>query len=66
MSQHLRSKGNDREVSYAALEVACHALEKHCDKLKANDFNDLIVRNILLSVTLFNFLFINFFFVELM
>ncbi|XP_058808607.1 methyltransferase-like protein 25B isoform X2 [Phymastichus coffea] len=43
MSQHVTTRGGNNQLSYAALEVACHALEKHCDKLKTNDFYDLIV-----------------------
>ncbi|XP_014605105.1 PREDICTED: protein RRNAD1-like isoform X1 [Polistes canadensis] len=33
----------NRKLSYNALEVACHAIEKHCDKLKNNNYTDLIV-----------------------
>ncbi|XP_014204204.1 protein RRNAD1-like [Copidosoma floridanum] len=42
MSQYLL-ENNNYELSYAAMEVACHAIEKHCDKLKASDYSDLKV-----------------------
>lgn len=41
LSLYLSSKNH--KISYNALEVACHAIEKHCDKLKTNNYNDLIV-----------------------
>ncbi|XP_011869656.1 PREDICTED: protein RRNAD1-like [Vollenhovia emeryi] len=31
------------KLSYTALEVACHAIESYCDKLKTGDYEDLIV-----------------------
>ncbi|XP_001603138.1 protein RRNAD1 [Nasonia vitripennis] len=43
MSRHLRAMNENCRLSYAALEVACHAVEKHCDKLKTNNYSDLIV-----------------------
>lgn len=43
MSQYLAISNRDYQLSYAALEVACHAVEKHCDKLKTNNYNDLLV-----------------------
>ncbi|XP_076245543.1 methyltransferase-like protein 25B [Calliopsis andreniformis] len=30
-------------LTYTALEVACHAIEKYCDKLKTGNYDDLIV-----------------------
>lgn len=30
-------------LTYAALEVACHAVENYCDKLKENQYDDLKV-----------------------
>ncbi|XP_076667976.1 methyltransferase-like protein 25B [Andrena cerasifolii] len=30
-------------LNYTSLEVACHAIEKYCDKLKAGNYEDLIV-----------------------
>ncbi|XP_047367121.1 methyltransferase-like protein 25B isoform X2 [Vespa velutina] len=33
----------NHKLSYNALEIACHAIEKHCDKLKNNNYADLIV-----------------------
>ncbi|XP_031846816.1 methyltransferase-like protein 25B [Nomia melanderi] len=30
-------------LSYTSLEVACHAIEKYCDKLKTGNYEDLIV-----------------------
>lgn len=32
------------ELSYTSLEVACHAIEKYCDKLKTGNYEDLIVK----------------------
>ncbi|KAJ8678870.1 hypothetical protein QAD02_014657 [Eretmocerus hayati] len=43
MSDFLGAKRNYPALSYAALEVACHAVEKHCEKLKSKDFGDLKV-----------------------
>ncbi|XP_012277028.1 protein RRNAD1 [Orussus abietinus] len=37
------SSCSDYNISYNALEVACHALENYCDKLKEEKYNDLIV-----------------------
>ncbi|XP_043281175.1 protein RRNAD1-like isoform X2 [Venturia canescens] len=33
----------NHEFSYAALEVACHAIENHCEKLITGDYHDLLV-----------------------
>ncbi|KAK2579480.1 hypothetical protein KPH14_010794 [Odynerus spinipes] len=41
LSSYLLSRNH--KISYNALEVACHAIEKHCDKLKTNNYADLIV-----------------------
>lgn len=30
-------------LSYAALEVSCHAVENYCDKMKNSQYNDLKV-----------------------
>ncbi|XP_011494298.1 PREDICTED: protein RRNAD1-like [Ceratosolen solmsi marchali] len=43
MSQYFAIKEYNNKLSYAALEIACHALEKHCDKLKTNSYEDLKV-----------------------
>ena len=43
MSRYFTATHNNYEISYAALEVACHAIEKHCDKLKTNNYADLKV-----------------------
>jgi len=32
------------KLSYTALEVACHAIESYCDKLKTGNYEDLIVK----------------------
>jgi hypothetical protein len=45
MSQYFTIKEYNNKLSYAALEVACHALEKHCDKLKTNGCEGLKVSN---------------------
>ncbi|XP_033211699.1 protein RRNAD1 [Belonocnema kinseyi] len=42
MSQYVSTLDNN-EISFNALEVSCHAMEKHCDKLKEERFSDLIV-----------------------
>ncbi|XP_076297897.1 methyltransferase-like protein 25B [Lasioglossum baleicum] len=42
LSQYLMSH-KSHELSYTSLEVACHAIEKYCDKLKTGDYQDLIV-----------------------
>ncbi|XP_074098677.1 methyltransferase-like protein 25B [Cotesia typhae] len=42
LSNYLRSKSNNY-LSYAALEVACHAVENYCDKMKTGDYNNLKV-----------------------
>ncbi|XP_066586113.1 methyltransferase-like protein 25B isoform X2 [Prorops nasuta] len=42
LSSYLSKKANCK-LSYAALEAACHATEKHCDKLKNGNYNDLKV-----------------------
>lgn len=42
LSQYVLALENHK-LSYAALEVACHAIEKHCDQLKNGDRADLIV-----------------------
>ncbi|XP_035730281.1 protein RRNAD1-like isoform X2 [Vespa mandarinia] len=41
LSSYLSFKSH--KLSYNALEIACHAIEKHCDKLKNNNYADLIV-----------------------
>lgn len=43
LSKHLSSFPNCK-LSYAALEVACHAIESYCDKLKTGNYKDLIVK----------------------
>lgn len=40
LSEYLRSSKSNK-LSYAALEVACHAIESHCEKLKSSDYGDL-------------------------
>ncbi|XP_046434641.1 methyltransferase-like protein 25B [Neodiprion fabricii] len=35
LSEYLRTTGIDYDLSYTALEVACHAVENHCIKLKS-------------------------------
>ncbi|XP_078041601.1 methyltransferase-like protein 25B isoform X3 [Augochlora pura] len=42
LSQYLTSR-KDNALSYTSLEVACHAIEKFCDKLKTGNYEDLIV-----------------------
>ncbi|XP_014489337.1 PREDICTED: protein RRNAD1-like isoform X2 [Dinoponera quadriceps] len=42
LSKYLSSFVNHK-LSYAALEVACHSIESYCDKLKAGNYDDLIV-----------------------
>lgn len=42
LSKYLSSFENCK-LSYTALEVACHAIENYCDKLKSGDYKDLIV-----------------------
>ncbi|KZC04159.1 PREDICTED: protein RRNAD1-like [Dufourea novaeangliae] len=42
LSKYLRSCKN-HTLSYTSLEVACHAIEKYCDKLKTGNYEDLIV-----------------------
>nr|ACE75279.1 conserved hypothetical protein [Glyptapanteles flavicoxis] len=42
LSNYLKSKSNNY-LSYAALEVACHAVENYCDKMKTGDYNNLKV-----------------------
>lgn len=51
MSQYLL-KSTNHKLSYAALEVACHAIEKHCDKLKTDNY-DLKVR-LKIFLTIYN------------
>ncbi|XP_026669148.1 protein RRNAD1 isoform X2 [Ceratina calcarata] len=33
----------NHSLTYTSLEVACHAIEKYCDKLKTGNYEDLIV-----------------------
>ncbi|XP_043590686.1 protein RRNAD1-like isoform X1 [Bombus pyrosoma] len=42
LSQYLLAHKNHL-LTYTALEVACHAIEKYCDKLKNGNYEDLIV-----------------------
>ena len=42
MSQYV-SKLVNHKLSFNALEVSCHAVEKHCDKLKEEEYTDLVV-----------------------
>lgn len=42
ISNYLR-KNDGYHMTYASLEVACHAVEKHCDKLKTGEFAELKV-----------------------
>ncbi|EFN60617.1 UPF0431 protein C1orf66-like protein [Camponotus floridanus] len=42
LSKYLSSFANYK-LSYTALEVACHAIESYCDKLKTGNYEDLIV-----------------------
>ncbi|XP_032662812.1 protein RRNAD1-like [Odontomachus brunneus] len=42
LSKYLSSFANHK-LSYTALEVACHAIESYCDKLKTGNYEDLIV-----------------------
>lgn len=42
LSKYISNK-NSHCLSYAALEVACHALENYCDKMKNSQYNDLKV-----------------------
>lgn len=43
LSQYLLAHKNHL-LTYTALEVACHAIEKYCDKLKNGNYEDLIVK----------------------
>ncbi|XP_018312574.1 protein RRNAD1 [Mycetomoellerius zeteki] len=42
LSKYL-SSFTKHKLSYTALEVACHAIESYCDKLKTGNYEDLIV-----------------------
>ncbi|XP_012234528.1 methyltransferase-like protein 25B [Linepithema humile] len=42
LSKYLSSFTNHK-LSYTALEVACHAIESYCDKLRTGNYEDLIV-----------------------
>ncbi|XP_011687303.1 PREDICTED: protein RRNAD1-like isoform X2 [Wasmannia auropunctata] len=42
LSKYLSSFAKHK-LSYTALEVACHAIESYCDKLKTGNYEDLIV-----------------------
>ncbi|XP_028048622.1 protein RRNAD1 [Monomorium pharaonis] len=42
LSKYLSSFAR-HELSYTALEVACHAIESYCSKLKTGNYEDLIV-----------------------
>lgn len=42
LSEYL-SLCKNNALNYTSLEVACHAIEKYCDKLKAGNYEDLIV-----------------------
>ncbi|XP_029040773.2 methyltransferase-like protein 25B isoform X3 [Osmia bicornis bicornis] len=42
LSKYLMSRKNHL-LTYTSLEVACHAIEKYCDKLKTGCYEDLIV-----------------------
>lgn len=48
LSKYLSSLANCK-LSYTALEVACHAIESYCDKLKTGNYKDLIVKYIIYS-----------------
>lgn len=48
LSKYLSSFANCK-LSYTALEVACHAIESYCDKLKTGNYKDLIVKCIIFS-----------------
>lgn len=48
LSKYLSSFAN-YELSYMALEIACHAIESYCDKLKTGNYEDLIVKYIIYS-----------------
>ncbi|XP_015119248.1 protein RRNAD1 [Diachasma alloeum] len=37
------ARNSSHSLSYAALEVACHAVENYCDKIKNNEYEDLKV-----------------------
>ncbi|XP_043794082.1 protein RRNAD1-like [Apis laboriosa] len=41
LSKYLLCKNHS--LTYTSLEVACHAIEKYCDKLKNGNYEDLIV-----------------------
>lgn len=43
LSKHV-SMTDNHELSYAALEVACHAIENYSDKLRTGDYQDLLVK----------------------
>ncbi|XP_012059464.1 PREDICTED: protein RRNAD1-like [Atta cephalotes] len=43
LSKYLSSFTKHKKLSYTALEVACHAIESYCDKLKTGNYEDLIV-----------------------
>lgn len=43
LSKYLSSFARHK-LSYTSLEVACHAIESYCDKLKAGNYEDLIVK----------------------
>ncbi|XP_076750959.1 methyltransferase-like protein 25B [Xylocopa sonorina] len=42
LSKYLLLRKN-HSLTYTSLEVACHAIEKYCDKLKNGNYEDLIV-----------------------
>ncbi|XP_057317872.1 methyltransferase-like protein 25B [Microplitis mediator] len=42
LSKYLNSMDNNY-LSYAALEVACHAVENYCDKMRSGDYHNLKV-----------------------
>lgn len=42
MSIHVSSIDSNK-LSFNSLEVACHSVEKHCEKLKNGNYMDLIV-----------------------
>lgn len=48
LSKYLSSFANYK-LSYTALEIACHAIESYCDKLKTGNYEDLIVKYIIYS-----------------
>lgn len=58
LSKYLSSFMNHK-LSYTALEVACHAIEGYCDKLKTGSYKDLIVKY--LTEALLDFLLTNVF-----